>query len=225
MNGVDTVKAARRLSGLVAVGALALTGCGPDEKPAQPASSASSAPAAKPGAPTGAASTAGPGTSSAGTGSAGGSGSDAKSGDNLKLGQAAKIPFTYGSTKGEISLAVTSIDQGDPADLASLNLGDQVKGKVPYYIRYSVTNAGTTDLSYSAVNHMKGHLPDGTEAQDLMVIGDFDKCKSDALPSGFTGGKTAQGCAVALAPSSSVKVTSAEYWGEPFTLGKGVFWK
>ncbi|MEV8473757.1 hypothetical protein [Streptomyces sp. NPDC051173] len=225
MNGIDSVKATRRLGGLIAVGALALTGCGPDSSPAHPASSAS---AAKPSTSGGDSATSGPNwpnSAPTGTADSGGSGSDAKAGDNLKLGQAAKIPFTYGSTKGEISLAVTSIDQGDPADLASLNLGDQVKGKVPYYIRYSVTNAGTSDLSFSSVNHMKGHLPDGTEAQDLMVIGDFDKCKSDALPSGFTAGKTAQGCAVALAPSPSVKVTSAEYWGEPFTLGKGVLWK
>ncbi|MGW2370300.1 hypothetical protein ACWCZ5_32730 [Streptomyces sp. NPDC001667] len=224
MNGIDTVKAARRLGGLIAVGALALTGCGPDGSPAHPASSAS---AARPSTSGGDSATSGPNwPNSAPTGTAdGGGGADAKSGQQLKLGEASKVPFTYGKSKGEISLTVTAIEQGDAADLASLNLGDQVKGKVPYYIRYSVTNAGTSDLSYSAVNHMKGHLPDGTEAQDLMVIGDFDKCKGDSLPSGFTAGKTAQGCAVALAPTASVKVTSAEYWGEPFTLGKGVTWK
>ncbi|MEU1626892.1 hypothetical protein ABZ746_16525 [Streptomyces sp. NPDC020096] len=141
------------------------------------------------------------------------------------MGQAAHIPFSYGKTKGKIALTVTSIEQGNLADLASLNLGDQAKGKVPYYIRYSVTNAGSSDLSFSTVDHMKGLLPDGTEAQDLLIIGNFDKCKSAELPSGFTAGKVAQGCAVSLAPSASVKVTSAEYWGDPFTLGQGIIWK
>ncbi|MCQ4043278.1 hypothetical protein ACFOSC_01100 [Streptantibioticus rubrisoli] len=220
---MNTGKAVRRLSGLAVVGALALTAtaCGPDNSSAQstPSSSATSASA-----PTGAATPSAP--SSAATGSDGTSGADTKAGQTLKMGQAAHVPFSYGtSTKGKIALTVTSIEQGNPSDLASLKLGDQAKGKVPYYIRYSVTNEGDSDLAYASVGHMKGHLGDGTEAQDLMIIGDFDKCKSDELPQGFTKGKVAQGCAVALAPSASTKVVSAEYWGEPFTLGQGITWK
>ncbi|WP_369394513.1 hypothetical protein AB5J72_48575 [Streptomyces sp. CG1] len=224
MNAITTGKIVRRLSGLAVVGALALTAtaCGPDDNSAQstPSSSATSASA-----PTGAATPSAP--SSAGSDAASGaSGADTKAGQTLKMGQAAHVPFTYGtSTKGKIALTVTSIEQGNPSDLASLKLGDQAKGKVPYYIRYSVTNEGDSDLAYATVGHMKGHLGDGTEAQDLMVIGDFDKCKSDALPQGFTKGKVAQGCGVALAPSASTKVASAEYWGEPFTLGQGITWK
>lgn len=219
VNGID-IKSVRKLSGLVALGALALTGCGPEDKPAQSSSQPSSASSA----PAPSSSSAAPAaTPSAATG--GGSTGEVKPGQTFKVGEAAHIPFSYGHTSGKIALTVTAIEQGDPNDLSSLNLGDQVKGKVPYYIRYSVTNDGTTDLSFAAVNHMKGHLQDGTEAQDLMVIGDFDKCKGGDLPSGFTAGKTTQGCAVALAPSASVKVASAEYWGDPFTLGKGVNWK
>lgn len=226
MNAINTGKAVRRLSGLAAVGALALTAtaCGPDDKSAQSSSSSSATSASG---PTGAATPSAP--SSAATGSdaaSGASGADTKAGQTLKMGQAARVPFSYGtSTKGKIALTVTSIEQGNPSDLASLNLGDQAKGKVPYYIRYSVTNEGDSDLAYATVGHMKGHLGDGTEAQDLMIIGGFDKCKSDALPQGFTKGKVAQGCAVALAPSASTKVASAEYWGEPFTLGEGITWK
>ncbi|MFI9720869.1 hypothetical protein ACIHFE_14640 [Streptomyces sp. NPDC052396] len=219
MNAISTAKTVRRLSGLVAVGALALTGCGPEDKPAQPASSSSASTNAS--APTGA--NANP--SSAAGANTGTTGGEAQPGQTFKLGQAANVPFTYGKSKGTIDLTVTSIDQGDPADLASLNLGDQVKGKVPFYIRYSVKNTGSSDLSFTTVDHIKGQLPDGTGAQDLLVIGDFAKCKTAELPSGFTTGKVAQGCAVSLAPSASVKVTSAEYWGDPFTLDKGLIWK
>ncbi|MFJ8386541.1 hypothetical protein ACIQ9Q_18820 [Streptomyces sp. NPDC094438] len=154
-----------------------------------------------------------------------GAGGTAKAGQSFKIGQPAQIPFSSGSTKGTIALTVTSIDQGQASDLAQFKLGDQVKGKVPYYVRYSVKNVGTTDLSFTTVDHMKGLLGDGSEAQDLMVIGKFDKCPNNSLPKGFTNGQTQTGCAVALAPSSSTKVASAEYWGDPFTLGQGIYWK
>ncbi|MEV8525121.1 MULTISPECIES: hypothetical protein [unclassified Streptomyces] len=156
-----------------------------------------------------------------------GDGATAKAGQNFKIGQPAQFPFTYGKTKGTIALTVTSIDQGQVGDLAQFKLGDQVKGKVPYYIRYSVKNVGTTDLSFATVDHVKGLLGDGSEAQDLMVIGQFAKCPNDSLPKGFTNGQTQVGCAVALAPSSATKVASAEYWGDPFSLGQGqgIYWK
>ncbi len=134
------------------------------------------------------------------------------------------VPFTSGSTKGTIALAVTSIEKGDPADLTALKLGDKAKGLVPYYIHYKITNAGSTDLSFTSVDHMKGLLADGTEAQELMIIGSFPKCKSDSLPKGFTNGQSSTSCAVAMSPEAST-VAGAEYWGDPYTLGKGVNWK
>ncbi|MFF1481028.1 hypothetical protein ACFVYD_26335 [Streptomyces sp. NPDC058301] len=205
--------------GLVVVGSLALSACNGDdgaEKPVggatpTPSAPSSSAPSTQPSAPT----------------DGGGSAGQAKSGQTFKIGEAARFPFKYGTTKkGEIALTVDAIEKGDPADLAPLKLGDKVSGKVPYYIRYTVKNVGTTNLEYASVSHMKGHLGDGTDAQDLMVIGTFAKCPSESLPQGFTTGKTQKGCAVALAPSATTKVASAEYWGDPFTMAdKGIYWK
>ncbi|MDJ0345670.1 hypothetical protein QMK19_34090 [Streptomyces sp. H10-C2] len=149
----------------------------------------------------------------------------AKAGQSFKIGEPAQIPFSSGSTQGTIALTVTSIEQGQAADLNSFHLGDQVKGKVPYYIHYSVRNSGSTDLSFASVGHLKGLLADGSEAQDLLTIGQFERCPNAILPRGFTNGHTQSGCAVALAPSASAEVTSAEYWAAPFTLGKGITWK
>ncbi|MFF4183467.1 hypothetical protein ACFYZ9_09775 [Streptomyces sp. NPDC001691] len=209
--------------GVAVVGVLALSGCqnnddkGDGGKASNPPAAGSSQPS-QPAQPSASAPAQGGGT-------AGGAGM-AQAGQSFKIGEAAQIPFSYGTTtKGTIALTVTSIDQGQPGDLAPLKLGDQVKGKVPYYVRYSIKNTGTTDLAYASVGHIKGLLGDGTAAQDLMVIGSFDKCPSDSLPKGFTNGHTQTGCAVALAPSAATKVTSAEYWGDPFTLGKGITWK
>ncbi|WP_371653389.1 MULTISPECIES: hypothetical protein [unclassified Streptomyces] len=209
--------------GLVVVGSLALSACNGDDgsdasvggatpKPSTPSSApSSSAPSTQPSAP---------------AGDGGAAGGQAKGGQTFKFGQAAQFPFKYGTkTKGEIALTVDAIEKGDPADLAPLKLGDKVSGKVPYYIRYTVKNVGTTNLEYASVTHVKGHLGDGTDAQDLMIIGNFAKCDSDSLPKGFTNGKTQKSCAIALAPSATTKVASAEYWGDPFTMGEGLYWK
>ncbi|MFB7612705.1 hypothetical protein [Kitasatospora sp. NPDC056181] len=229
----------RALVGLAAVGALTLTACNDDNSsdsakntpppaaapttsaaaPTTPATSPTTPAAASPSA------SASTGTSASAPAPATGGGTDATPGQTFKIGQPAQVQFTSGSTKGVIALSVSSIETGDPADLDALKLGDKVKGLVPYYVHYTITNTGTTDLAYTSVDHIKGLLPDGSEAQELMIIGSFAKCPSSSLPKGFTNGKTAQACAVALAPTAT-KVTGAEYWGSPYTLGKGaISWK
>ncbi|MER7754759.1 hypothetical protein [Kitasatospora sp. NPDC097643] len=230
------------LVGLAAVSALTLTACNDDSsssdtaKTAPPATAAPTQPAAPTttaAAPTTAPAATAPATApapadtptaSAPTAGGGNAGPTAAPGQTYKIGEAATVPFTSGSTKGTITLAVTSIDQGDPADLTEFKLGDKAKGLVPYYVHYKITNVGTTDLSFTSVDHMKGLLADGTEAQELMVIGNFAKCPSPSLPKGFTNGQSSTACAVALSPTAS-KVAGAEYWGSPYTLGKGVNWK
>ncbi|GAA3012909.1 MULTISPECIES: hypothetical protein [unclassified Kitasatospora] len=233
MKPIRSSRHALALASLAAVGALTLTACNDDASSSDTATTppATGAPAGQAASPSAAATTPAASPSAAATtraasGSASipAGGTAPAAGTTLKLGDAATIPFSSGSTKGTIALAVTSIEKGDPADLTSLNLGDKAKGLVPYYIHYKVTNAGDTDLSYTSVNHMKGLLADGTEAQELMVIGSFPKCKSESLPKGFTNGQSATSCAVAMSPEAS-KVAGAEYWGEPYTLGKGLNWK
>ncbi|MFJ6621084.1 hypothetical protein ACIQOW_26345 [Kitasatospora sp. NPDC091335] len=233
MKPIRSSRRALALASMAAVGALTLTACNDDagaaDTPTTP--SATTAPAGQTAAPSTAAITPAATTPAAPSGGASGTGaapapagSAPAAGTTLKLGEAATIPFSSGSTKGTIALAVTSIEKGDPADLADLKLGDKAKGLVPYYIHYKITNAGGTDLSYTSVSHMKGLLADGTEAQELTVIGSFAKCKSASLPKGFTNGQSSTSCAVAMSPEAS-KIAGAEYWGEPYTLGKGLNWK
>ncbi|MEF2528656.1 MULTISPECIES: hypothetical protein [Streptomyces] len=224
----NTRRATTAVIGLAVAGTLTLTGCknGNEELAPAPSAPASSAPA-------GGDQSAAPATPDAGQSSgapAGGTPAGmAKPGQTFKIGETATVPFDYGKTKGgTIALTVTAIEQGNPSDLDVFKLGDQVKGKVPYYIRYSIKNVGTVDLSYTSVGHMKGLLGDGSEAGKLSVIGKFEKCPNDSLPKGFTNGQTATGCAVALAPSAETKVSGAEYWGNPYNSlsdGKGLVWK
>ncbi|MGW6980833.1 hypothetical protein ACWGE1_15505 [Streptomyces sp. NPDC054932] len=213
--------------GLAVIGSLALTGCknGNEELPAQPAASSPGGVSPTPGASAGASSSPSAGGSQAPAGAAG----TAQSGQVFKIGEAAQVPYDYGDFKGSrLALTVTAVEQGTPADLEGLGLGDKANGKVPYYIRYTVKNVGTTDMSYAAVGHMRGLLGDGTEAQSLAVIGKFEKCKEESMPKGFTNGRTQTTCSIALAPSAQVKVAGAEYWGNPYNAmsnGKGIAWK
>lgn len=76
---------------------------------------------------------------------------------------------------------------------------------------------------------MKGLLDGGAEADTLLIVGKFEKCPSESLPSGFTNGKSQASCAIALAPTGT-KVTGAEYWGDPYNnlnkpAQKGLTWK
>ncbi|MEU9109391.1 hypothetical protein AB0D54_34725 [Streptomyces xanthophaeus] len=220
--------------GVAVAAALALTGCksGNEELPVeQPSGSAaqpsgSAAPSSSPSAPADPSSGA---PAPGGEAVAPGTGGTAKSGQVFKMGETARVPFSYGSNKGgQIDITVTAIEQGNPADLDALKLGDKVKGMIPYYIRYSVKNTGTTDLSHSSVGHIKGLLADGSEAQKVSVIGKFEKCPNDALPKGFTNGQTQTNCVLALAPSDQTKVTAAQYWGEPYNIlskNKELVWK
>ncbi|MCX4528473.1 MULTISPECIES: hypothetical protein [unclassified Streptomyces] len=218
--------------GLAVAGTLSLTGCKNGNEEAGPVQSGSpatqpsqTAPSEQPSAP------ASPSTGTGGGGEApgGAPAGAAKPGQTFKIGESATVPFKYGTTtNGTIALTVTAVEQGQAADLEPLKLGDKVKGMVPYYIRYTVKNVGTTDLAYASVGHIKGLLPDGSEAQGVSVIGKFEKCKDDSLPKGFTGGKTQTNCAIALAPSAETKVVGAEYWGDPYNNlndSKPLYWK
>lgn len=216
-------KTASAAVGLAVVGSLALTGCenGDDGATAQPAASSLAGAPASSAAPTGP-------SSDAGAAPAGAPGT-AKAGQVFKIGEAAEVPYDYGDFKGSrIALTVTAIEQGTPADLEGLGLGDKANGKVPYYIRYTVKNIGTTDMSYASVGHVSGLLGDGSAAQSLAVIGKFEKCKGESMPKGFAGGQTQTTCAIALAPSAQTKVAGAAYGGNPYNAAnrsEAITWK
>lgn len=202
--------------GLALASSFALSGCQDNSASAGPSSSTK--PSSAPSAPASSAPAAAP------TASSGDGGQQTPPGTLLQIGRPATVPYTSGSTKGTLAITVTAIQMGAPSDLAPLKLGDKVKGMVPYYIRYSVKNAGTTDLSFTSAGEMKGLLTDGSEAQDVDIIGSFDKCPNNSAPSGFSNGGTYTTCRLSLAPSASVKVAGAEWWGAPYTIGKGVDW-
>ncbi|MET9618212.1 hypothetical protein [Kitasatospora indigofera] len=221
------------LAGLTAVGTLALTACSDGGSASNAATSAPSATFTTPAAvPTATASsdpvTAAPSITAAAPTSPSAAPAPAVSapapGTTVKIGDAVPLPFSFAGAEGAIALTVTSIEKGDPADLASLTLDDNTKGLVPYYIHYKVTNIGDADLAFSNVSHIRGLLANGSRASALMVFGTFAKCSDGSLPGEFTNGKSADFCIPVMSPTTS-RVTAVEYWDAPYTLGNGITWK
>ncbi|ASR36152.1 hypothetical protein BAY61_15350 [Prauserella marina] len=145
-------------------------------------------------------------------------------GTELKTGETAVLPFTYGTDKsGTIGVTVTDIEQGDSADLAEF--GDRAKGLVPYYVKISVENLEGTDLAYSSVS-LRAVTGDG-RGTGVVISGDVEgKCESDSAPREFTSaGATYETC-VLQAAQEGVDVVGAEfddgdaYQDEPVTWVK-----
>ncbi|WP_369183364.1 hypothetical protein [Streptomyces sp. Y1] len=237
MKPISSTRRTLAVAALAAVSALSLSACNDDasngdtvatQPPAAttPAGAPTSAAATTPAAPAGTTPAPGGigGTTAPAPAGGGAAGAAPAAGTTVKIGEAIQFPYKYGHTEGKVSLTVTGITKGDPADLAKFNLGDRAKGLVPYYVNYKVTNVGSTDMSFASLTQMKGLLADGSEAQELSIIGKFDKCPNNSFPSGFTNGQSVTSCVVAMSPEAS-KVAGAEFWGDPYTLGKGLNWK
>ncbi|MFF5985507.1 hypothetical protein [Prauserella flavalba] len=130
-------------------------------------------------------------------------------GTELKVGETATIPFTYGTDKsGTIAVTVTAIDKGDPADLAQF--GERANGLVPYFIKFKVENVGGTDLSYASVD-LRAITADG-RGTGVVITGDVEgKCETENADSEFTtAGATFETCTLQAA-QDGVEVTGAEF--------------
>ncbi|EHY89432.1 hypothetical protein SacazDRAFT_02536 [Saccharomonospora azurea NA-128] len=130
-------------------------------------------------------------------------------GTELKVGETATVPFTYGTDmSGTIAITVTDIEKGSSSDLAQF--GDRAKGLVPYYIKFTVENVEGTDLSYSSVR-LRANTADG-RGTGVIISGDVEgKCESETAGRDFTtAGATFETCAL-QASQEGVDVVSAEF--------------
>lgn len=184
---------------------LSATGCGSSDEPkhAKPAGSPAGTPAA---------------TTSPSAGGA------ARPGTTLKIGQPALVDFTYNDKKGRLQITVTAIQKGARSDLARLDLDAKAKKLVPYYIRSTIKNAGTTDLSLTMPPAPRGLLASGEETRALKVLGTFTTCDSYPKTHGFRPGKSYKSCSPVLA-APDADVTGAVWSNDPYSGDEGVTWK
>ena len=196
----------------LAVPALLLTACGGDDPVVTPAapspSSASEAPASSSSAAAAAAPAAATGTTAPGT--------------ELKIGQRAVVPFTYGTdTSGTIAITVTAIEQGDPADLAKF--GDKAKGITPFYLRATIENVDGSDLAYTSVS-LRGTGPGG-RSTGVIISGETDRCESGSAGKDFSKAGAKYDTCVLTAASTGSSVTEAAYNKADAYEDSPVVWK
>lgn len=111
----------------------------------------------------------------------------------------------------EVTITVTSIDKGEPADLTPLNLGDRAAGMTPYYVRMTVEGGtGAEALPYQSFGDIDGLLGDGSRAGSLIVVGDFAQCDGGSFPKDFAAGASFETCVPFLAAGDAA-VTGAQW--------------
>lgn len=153
-------------------------------------------------------------------------------GAQLKIGDTATVDYAQGNKgdHGLLGLQLTSIEQGNPADLKSLNLGDSVSGQVPWYVHYTVTGgAGSQTLKFYTIGvaDFAGLLPDGSQATPIIAYG-WKPCDVPDFGSDFGPGKKLDICIPYLA-GPGTKVVGE--WFAPSDTpydqfdGKPIIWK
>jgi hypothetical protein len=169
-----------RLLAVLAVGAVALTGCSVekknDEAPSAKATPSPSLPTGNVDVPPGITLT--------------------KAGDTLKLGEPATVAYEPNSQRSSVlEMSVSSIQQGLISDFASYQLSADTKKSTPYYVKVTVKNVGTGDLSRTGIPL---YAVDGSNSlnQQTSFNNTFAKCPSQPLPAGFTAGKSLSACLV-----------------------------
>jgi PBP1b-binding outer membrane lipoprotein LpoB len=124
-----------------------------------------------------------------------------KAGTTLAFREPALVAYEPNPQRGTVlSLSVDSVQAARIGDFAAYQLDDRTKKSRPYYVRVSVKNLGTGDLSRMAVP-IYAVDQDDTLIQQSTFNNSFATCPSLPLPAGFGGGKSMQGCLVYFVPN------------------------
>lgn len=119
-------------------------------------------------------------------------------GTKLKFGERAVIPS---DDDGTIGITVTAIEPGDQAAFEE-KFGENAKGTVPFYVKYTVTNVGGTDLSDTTLAALYGSTVAGETTTGVALIGDLPACESVRSPEDFTAaGATYESCELVATPA------------------------
>jgi hypothetical protein len=145
-----------------------------------------------------------------------------KAGTGLKFGEAAVVAYEPNTQRSSVlSMSVSSVTQGQISDFGAYQLNARAKKSRPYYVRVSVKNVGTGDLSRMAVP-LFAVSSSNTLVQPSTFNNDFRTCPSTPLPTGFGAGKTFRGCLVYMIPD---KGTLVEMSYRPLQAFEPITWK
>lgn len=122
-------------------------------------------------------------------------------GTKLALGQKATVEWSPKQTvKGVLAITVTQLQSTSyQQTFSGWNLPADTKTKAPYFVRATVTNAGTTDLGGYAVP-LYG-VDDAHNLLEASTFGSaFTPCQPGSLPKRFAPGASVKVCLVYLVP-------------------------
>jgi hypothetical protein len=145
-----------------------------------------------------------------------------EAGTALQFGQPAVVAYEPNTQRSSVlSMSVDSVQTGKIADFAAYQLDARTKASRPYYVRVTLKNVGTGDLSRSAVPLLAVDTRN-TLIQPSSFNNAFKLCPSTPIPAGFTAGKSAALCLVYLVPSGGT-LTAVSF--RPLQAFEAITWK
>jgi len=163
---------------LVVAGALALAGCGGEEKPTTKPTV--TLPTANVNVPAGVELT--------------------KAGTQLKFGEKATVAYEPNAQRNTVlEMTVNTATQGTISDLGSYVLDDRTKASTPYYVNVSVKNVGDGDVGQTPIP-LWAVDDKNTLIQASSFTNAFTRCPSTPLPTTFAPNATVSACLVYLVP-------------------------
>lgn len=126
------------------------------------------------------------------------------------MGKAATVRYKPNPEHNSlIKLRVTKVQRGKIKQLKEFRLSAKTKRSSVYYVKATVTNTGSGDLSGQVVS-LYGKVSKDLVVPPVNFRGGFKRCQHQPLPKKFTKGKSADLCVVMLAPKHG-KVTAVQW--------------
>ena len=145
-----------------------------------------------------------------------------KAGSELTFGQVALVAYEPNTQKSSVlSVRVDSVQTGSISEFSGYQLDARAKQSRPYYVRYTVRNAGTGDLGRSPVPLLAVDARN-TLIQPSSFNNTFTRCPSVPLPTTFGPGKVQRGCLVFLVAGNG-RLTEMSY--RPLQAFEPITWK
>ncbi len=145
-----------------------------------------------------------------------------KAGTTLDFGEPATVAYEPNSRRSSVlSVTVESVKAGQIKDFAAYQLDKRTSASKPYYVRVSVKNVGTGDLSRAGIPLLALDSRN-TLIQSSSFNNTFEKCPSTPLPAGFVADQKMRGCLVYLVPEGG-KLTGLSF--RPLQAFEPIVWK
>lgn len=154
-------------------------------------------------------------------------------GEKLAIGETATVGWQPPSVASKslskvvkVDMTVLSLKKGAEADLKGIQLGEDQRGKTPYYAQIRMRNTGgETPSDFEEPNLGFAIVDDTNKETGRVLLRDFAPCKEVEAPKPFTEGKSFETCYVFFAQGSVKEVQWRQGPNPPTYLSDPVIWE